>query len=136
MTKYTPNFIERIFCAACYATYGLFSVIYLIGAFALKKNLSNFSYFNIYQSIVFSLALYIISLIFSIARDFLSAMPFIGDMVIKFSLFFNGTPIYFNHTLWGLILLVFVSYLALVCMLGKCPIIPYITNMVSQITRR
>ena len=130
------QFLERVFCALCYLTMGIFALVWLIASYVLKKTNSQFALYNIYQSIMFSFFMFIIGWLFNIMVGLVKIVPLIGALVWKFYLFFCATPIYFNHTLSGLIVLIIVTFLALVAFFGRYPYIPYISEAIKGNLRR
>lgn len=128
--------MERIICALSYITFGIAGVVWVVVSYIAKNHMSPFCSYNVYQSIFFSFFLYILSLTCSIAAGLLSAVPFLGELVNKFTLFFTQTPIYFGYSLWGLIIFVIICYLALFALLGKYPYIPLISDVIGANFRR
>lgn len=128
--------IERIICALSYLTFGIAGVVWIIICAVMKNPLSSFSAYNIYQSIFFSIFIYILSLICSIAVGLLGVVPIIGKLTNTFVIFFTQTPIYFGYTLSGLIIFVLVCYLALFALIGRYPYIPFISEIIGSNFRR
>ena len=52
--------------------------------------------------------------------------------MVSLDIFINQTPMYFSFTLSGFVLMVFLSYLAVLSFLGKKPFIPYVSNMIRS----
>lgn len=127
-----PSFSDRIISILAYFTFGIFSIIWLIFANVMKKPLSNYLSFNMYQAIFISVVLAVISLIYSIAINLLSVIPFIGNFARAFEIFFNQTPIYFTFTISGLFVTIIVSYLSIISLMGKKPYVPMVSEIVSS----
>ena len=123
--------LDRIISILCYFTFGFFSVIWLIFANVTKKKITPYLSFNIYQAIFISIAFAIISLLYSISLNFLSVIPFIGKVVVWFDLFFNKTPLYFTFTISGLLITLLITYFSLICLSGRRPYIPIISDIVK-----
>ncbi len=128
--------IERIISALSYLTFGITGVIWIVICYIAKNPMSSFCSYNIYQSIFFSIFIYILSLFCSIAAGILSAVPFLGKLVNDFTLFFAQTPIYFGYTLWGLIIFVITCYLAILSFFGRYPYLPFISDVIGSNFRR
>ncbi len=128
--------MERIISALSYLTFGMAGVIWIVVCYIAKNPMSQFCSYNIYQSIFFSIFIYILSLFCSIAAGLLSAVPFLGKMVNDFTLFFAQTPIYFGYTLWGLVIFVITCYLILFSLLGRYPYLPFISDVIGSNFRR
>ena len=122
---------DRIISILCYYTFGIFSVIWLIFANVARKPISSYLAFNMYQAIFVSILLAIFSLLYSIMFNFLSIVPFLGKLVVWFDLFFNKTPLYFTFTLSGLLVTLLILYFSLLCLIGKRPYIPLISEIVK-----
>lgn len=123
---------DKIVSVLTYYTFGIFGLIWLVYAYLAKKSINSFCIFNIYQSIFVSVVLYIISLLWGIAIGFISVVPLIGKFMVSLDIFINQTPMYFSFTLSGFVLMVFLSYLAVLSFLGKKPFVPYVSNMIRS----
>ena len=123
---------DKIVSVLTYYTFGIFGLIWLVYAYLAKKSINSFCIFNIYQSIFISVILYIISLLWGIAIGFISVVPLIGKFMVSLDIFINQTPMYFSFTLSGFVLMVFLSYLAVLSFLGKKPFVPYVSNIIRS----
>ena len=130
----TVSISDRIVSVLSYYTFGIFSIVWLIFANVAKKRISPYLYFNIFQAIFISVLLAAISLIYQIAINLISVIPFIGKLAISFHIFFNQTPLFFGFTLSGLIVTIFISVLSLLCLIGKKPYIPFVSDIVEANT--
>ena len=124
--------LDRLVSILSYYTFGIFSIIWIIFANLTKKRISQFLAFNLYQAIFLSICLAIISLIYSIAINFISVIPFIGNIAKSFDLFFNQTPLYFTFSVSGLLITILTTYLAIMSLLGKKPYFPIISETVTS----
>lgn len=124
------SLMDRIISILTYYTMGIFGLIWLVFSHLTKKGTSSFLAYNIYQSIFISALLAVFSLVYNIGLNFISVIPFIGKLMMSFDIFINQTPIYFSFTLSGLILTIFITYLAAISLLGKKPFVPYISNII------
>ena len=122
---------DRVVSLLAYFTLGIFSIIWIIFANITNRRITPFLTFNLYQAIFLSVALAVISLVYSIAVNILYVVPFIGSLVEKFDLFVNRTPIYNSFTLSGLIVTILLTYLAILSLMGKRPHIPLISNVIN-----
>lgn len=127
-----PSISDRILSIISYYTFGIFSIIWIVFANVTKKRISPFLYYNLFQSIIISVVLAFISLIYDIAINFMSTIPLIGNIARAFEQFFNKTPIFFTFTLSGFIVTIIISLLAIMCLFGKKPQIPLISNIVQS----
>lgn len=126
----SPSLSDRIVSVLAYFTFGIFSIIWIVYANIVKKPISSFLGFNLYQGIFISVVFAVISLIYSIAINLLSLIPFIGKIALGFDIFFNQTPLYFTFTISGLIVTLIVTYLSVMSLLGKKPYIPIVSDVV------
>ena len=124
-------FSDRLISIICYITFGFFGIIWLVFANVSKINITKYLSFNIYQSIFLSIALAVLSLLYSIAINLLSVIPFVGNLVYKFDLFFNQTPLYFSFTVSGLFVTILLLYLSFLCLVGLKPYLPLISEMIN-----
>ena len=122
---------DRLISVLAYTTFGIFSLVWILYANFTKKEMSLFLKFNIFQAIFISIILYIISLLYEIAINFLSVVPFIDKIVTSFDIFFNETPIYSTLTLSGFLTTLLIIYLSILCILGKKAYIPTISDIVQ-----
>lgn len=127
-----PKLSDRIISILAYYTFGIFSIVWIIFANVMKKPISKFLSFNLYQAIFISVVLAVISLIYSIAINLLSVIPLIGGFARAFDIFFNQTPIYFTFTISGFFVTLIVTYLSALCLIGKKPYIPFVSEIVSS----
>ena len=123
---------DRLVSAVSYITFGIFSVIWFIFAHATNKQTSEYMRINLIQSIVISLVLAGISMIYSLALNLISMIPFIGNLAKSFNLYFNQTPNFFGCTLSGLIVSALVLYLVTISLIGKTPYVPGISGIVDN----
>ncbi len=126
-----PSLSDRIVSVLAYFTFGIFSIIWIVFANLTKKPISSFLGFNLYQAIFVSIVLAVFSLIYSIAINLLSVVPFVGKFAELFDIFFNQTPLYFTFTISGLFVTLIISYLSILTLLGKKPYIPMVSDTVK-----
>jgi len=122
---------DRIVSVLAYYTCGIFSIIWIIYANVTNKRITPFLIFNLYQAIFLSVALAVVSLIYSISANILSVIPLIGGLVRRFDVFFNQTPLFFGFTISGLVVTIVLTYLAVMSLTGKRPYIPLISDVIN-----
>ena len=122
---------DKIISILCYYTFGIFGIIWLVIAHVMRKRIHSFVMFNISQSIFISILLAVLSLLYGIATNFLIPIPFIGKAVAWFDVFFNQTPLYFTFTLSGFLTTLLIVYLSVVCLIGKKPVVPLVSDIVD-----
>lgn len=121
---------DRVISILSYYTFGIFSLIWIVFANLTRKKISQFLSFNLYQAIFISVVLAVISLLYGIAINLVSVIPFLGKFAIAFDIFFNKTPLYFSFTLSGFFVTLLVFYLSIMSLLGKRPYIPLVSDVV------
>ena len=114
---------DRLISILAYFTFGIFSLIWIIFANLTKKSITNYLSFNLYQAIFLSIVFAVISLIYSIAINLISVVPFIA---------INQTPLYFTFTITGLITTLILCYLSFLCLIGKRPHLPLISDIIKS----
>lgn len=122
---------DRLISMLFYYTFGMFGLIWLIWANVTKNRITRFVNFNIYQSIFLSVIFAVISYIYSIMYDLIVKVPFVGNLLYKFNLFFFETPLFFTFTFSGLIITLFLLYIFAMLLMGKIPFLPIISNIVK-----
>ena len=123
--------VDRIVSSLAYFSFGMFALIWIIYANVAKKHMSSFLLYNLYQAIFLSVLLAVLSYIFNIAVNFLSVIPYIGKIAVKFYIFVNQNPIYFGFTITGFIVTALVLYLVMFSLLGKKPNIPCVSGIIE-----
>lgn len=123
---------DRIIAVLSYMTFGMFSLIWIIFSALTKKRMSPFLVFNLYQAIFLSVILTVISMVFQIALNFMSAIPYLDKIINNILLFLFQTPIYYSFSIVGLILVFIITYLSIMCLLGKKAYVPFVSDMVSS----
>ena len=122
---------DRMVSSVSYLTMGMFSIIWLVFVNLTNRRMTPFVVFNLYQAIVLSVMIAVLTLLYQIAVNILIVVPFLNILVKKFDIFFNQTPIYFGCTISGFIMAVLILYLIILCIIGRRPYIPYISNIVN-----
>ena len=139
-----PIQTEKILSALSYLTYGTIGIIWLIIAYFKKIQLKQFLYFNIIQSIIISLLITAIYLIFNLLERILALLnyiPYVGtfiNSIFQFFIFYIAefTIIHigiFSFSLLSLSFLALIIYTSIWSFLGKIPEIPYITNNIRRL---
>lgn len=123
---------DRILSILTYFTFGMAGLIWLVFAYVAKKQSTPYLMFNIFQSIFLSILLTVISLVYQIAINLISVIPFIGKLAVAFHIFFNQSPIFFGFTISGLLVTLLIVFLSMVCFIGKRPYIPFISETIKN----
>lgn len=126
------NFTDRILSVLFYWTMGFLGIIYLIFAYMNRKTISAFNLFNIYQSLFISILLYILSFVYRIFINLITVIPIIGKFVISADSFLFKLSFVFGCSAVTFLLIVFLLYLSIFCLLGKRPQVPFVSQIVSE----
>ena len=127
-----PTFLDKIISIASYCTFGIGSIIWIVFSYITKKRISSFLSFNLYQAIFISIVLAIFSLIYDIAINLMSIIPLIGPLVGKLNIFITRIPIIFSMSITGLLVTGLLVYLSVLCLIGKKPRIPGISDLITS----
>ena len=122
---------DRLISMLFYFTFGMFAIIWLIYSNVTKKRITRFLNFNIYQAIFLSVVFAVISYIYSIFCDLVFKVPFLGNLVYKFNLFFFETPMFFTFTFSGMIITLLILYIFAMLFIGRIPFLPVVSNIVK-----
>lgn len=126
-----PNIFDRLICATTYLTMGLVGIVWLLLLVLFKKPIKPFVNFHATQSIVFSLIVYILSLLASTLVNLLSPIPLIGRGIFNVYLLLT-VPIHHTFSVVGLIVGGLIFYMALFAFLGKYSYVPYISDIIRR----
>lgn len=126
------SIINRLISMICYLTAGFFGIIYFIFMYMVKKPMSSYVVFNIYQSIFISIFLYILSFVYRIFLDLIGIVPFVGKYVLTLDSIIFKIPIAYGYTIAGLLVLMFSLYFVINCLLGIKPYVPFVSQIVHD----
>ena len=120
---------DKIISALSYLTGGFVGFIWLILCSVTKKYMNKYLLFNVYQSIFLALLIFFINLLLGVMYHLLVIIPFINRMVsFVYSLIYS--PVYFNWSIVGLIILGMYIYLMLFALLGRISYLPWVSNII------
>lgn len=122
---------DKFVAVSTYYTFGMTGIIWLIASILiLKKQVTPFCLYHIYQSIFISVLLYVITWIFNFMFPLMSSIPFIGELFRVIELYLFKIPIFYTFSLFNLILFMILSYLSLGAILGKLSYFPFISDVI------
>ena len=127
-----PTFLDKIISIVSYCTFGIGSIIWIVFSYITKKRIDSFLLFNLYQAIFISIVLAIFSLIYDIAINIMSVIPFIGPLFEKINILITRVPIIYSMSLTGLLVTGLLFYLSVLCLIGKKPRIPGISDLIAS----
>ena len=135
MENAKPYMIERIVAALSYLTMGMAGFIWLILGLLTKARLRPFMQYHIFQSIFISIALILIQMLLGILINIISIVPFINTLVLNIVMLLN-MPLMFNLSVIQLFVSLLIAYLGITAFFGFYSYIPYVSEIISQNTRR
>lgn len=134
--KNTKNYIdmpEKLFSCLSYLTSGMTGFIWLVISHVQGKSLSSFAKYNIFQSILISVLIYLANILLNILASVIQIIPFIGTLVIKIVYYLNQYPIIMGFSVIHSALIGLYLYMAFFAITGRYAKIPYISDMARQI---
>ncbi len=125
---------DRLIAAGSYLTLGTVGMVwFLINFIVVKKPMSRFLTYNIFQSFILSILFAIISLAYSVFIGILTSLPFVGKLFYDMHIFLLQTPIYNTMNFINFIIFIFISYLAIFALFAQLPFIPFVSDLVKKI---
>ena len=132
--KINISISERFFSALSYLTAGWAGLLICVIYYFLKKRLSRFLSFNIFQSIFISLLFFVLCMIFGLAFNILSRIPFIQIVVSWIQLIFMK-PVLIGYSLIQVAINLVILYTITCSLFGKIPKIYWVSNIIKTYTK-
>lgn len=123
---------ERFLSAGSYLTSGLVGFVWLIIAHLKRQQLSSFAKYNIFQSILLSIIVYLASILLNIIGSVMSIIPFLGTLVVNIIYYLIQYPLIGSYSPVQIVLIGTYIYLAIFALTGRRGQIPYVSDMVKQ----
>ncbi len=127
----TPSIEDRVVSFISYYTFGIFGLVWLIFTYAIKRKVTPFLSYNIYQAIFISIVFAVISLVYDIAMGLMNIIPIISNLAKVFDTILNKVPVFFTFSLASLIVTVFITLLALISLFGYKPKLPVVSDIIK-----
>ena len=121
--------IERILSAATYLSSGFVGFIWLIIASLMKKRITPFLMYHIFQSIFLSIAYFILVKLSQLVYVILYRIPLINAIPYYLNM---PLPLFYNLSLIQLITSLIILYLAITAFMGQYSYIPYVSNIIDR----
>jgi hypothetical protein len=125
-----PLMMERLIAAASYISMGVVGFVWLLIGIFTKSNLKTYLKYHIFQSIFISFLFYIIGILLGFIMNILSLIPFINQLVLQFTFYFNA-PIMFGFSFIELIMYAILLYLAATSFMGQFSYIPWVSDIIK-----
>ena len=121
--------IERIISAATYLTTGLIGFIWLIIAALMKKRITPFVMYHIFQSIFLSFAYFILVKLSQLVYIILYKIPLINAIPYYINM---PLPLFYDLSILQLIKVLIILYLAITAFLGQYSYFPWVSNIIDR----
>lgn len=125
--------IERIIAAASYLTTGMVGFIWLIIATVMKKRITDFLLYHIFQAIFITIAYFLITIIFSLLYKILYIVPIVNVLPYFLNM---PIPVLFNLSVIQLVTTSIILYLAITSFYGYYSYLPWVSDIINQNTGR
>lgn len=130
-----PYPIERILSAATYFTAGGVGFVWLIIAAFLRKQVTPFLMYHIFQSLFLSMAFFIFLMLMKLLYNILSLIPVVNILSTKIFLLFN-VSIFYNLSLLQILSSSVILYLGITAGLGYYSYIPWVSDIIKSNTNQ
>ena len=128
---YDENLIlpDKIISAVTYMTGGLVGILWLIFCAITKHPISKYVMFNIYQAAFLGFFIYISGMLLAMIYNILIMIPII-NILANFINIYLFTPIFYNWSIVGVLILSVYVYLVVFSLLGKLGKLPWISGII------
>lgn len=123
-----PYPIEKIIACATYLTAGGAGVIWLIIAALMKKQVTVFLRYHIFQSIFLSILFYLVSVFLNLIFIILYRIPFIGAIPYYLNV---PLPFAFGLSIFQIFTTLIILYLAITAFMGYYSYLPWVSDVIS-----
>lgn len=127
------SLIDRLIASSSYLSMGLIGFIWLILCYVRKTTPKPYIRFNCYQSILFSLVVYLGATIAQILAAFLAFIPILGQFFTYIIFYIFQFQIFLAYSIAQWIFMGIVFYLAASAFIGKNPELPWLSKQVKYI---
>ncbi len=131
MVRKSVGWFDRFVSCLSYLTAGWAGLIFCVIMYFRKKNLSFFLRYNVFQSIFISLLYFIIAGLLGLICEFLAHIPIV-KIVVSFISYILNSPLFFEYSILQIVVSLFILYLSLFSLLGKCPRIYWISKIIDS----
>ncbi len=125
--------IERIIAATSYLTTGMVGFVWLIIATVMKKRITEFLLYHIFQAIFITIAYFLIAVIFSLLYRILYIVPIVNVLPYFLNM---PIPVLFNLSIIQAITTSIILYLAITSFCGYYSYLPWVSDIINQNTGR
>jgi len=126
----SPALIEKLVAAFSYITMGLIGFIWILLGIFTKSNLRPYLKYHIFQSIFISIAYFLFSAFLGLIMNILSAIPFVGSIILQFTFYLNA-PLIFSFSLIQIAIYSIMFYLVLTSLQGQLSYLPWVSDIIK-----
>ena len=131
MYRENIGIVDRIIAPLSYFTYGFAGAIYYVIMMLMKKNISQFLHYHIWQGIFLYLLFFILGFAIRILFGILEFIPFVKILPRQLSYLFN-TPVLLNYSIIQLFIYGLMGYLIITSIMGFYSYLPWVSKIISE----
>lgn len=126
----SPVLIEKVIASLSYLTFSLVGFVWLIIGVITKNQLRPFLKYHIFQSIFLAMAYYLCCALLGIVMDALSLIPFVNQIILRFTYYLNA-PFVFGFSTIQLAIYAVMAYLIFTSCRGKYSYVPWVSDIIK-----
>ena len=132
--------IEKIISVLSYITMGIIGLIWVLLAVLSKRKLKYFMMYNIAQSMIISMLLFLFNLLFGLICVIFSKIPILDiiagllNFIISVKIIVIN-PLHMSFSAIQLIVFIFTIYIIVGVVLGKIFYVPWLTNVMQKVMK-
>ncbi len=135
------NLLEKIISTLSYMTMGIIGLIWIIIAYANKKNLKYFLMYNISQSMVIAILLAILKIALDIVLSILAKIPFLSYVAAIFNYIISVKMVRvyglgISFTIFELLVFILLAYIIAGVIVGRIFYIPALTSVMQKLMKK
>lgn len=130
-----PSLIDTIISMLTYITMGFAGVIWMVLCAIMRREMSSFVRYHVFQSVFISLGLYLLNILCGIIVGILSFIPFIKTITHQIMYLLN-MPIFMNYSLIQTVIYTVLIYLVATAACGFYSYIPFISDIIYDNVER
>ena len=135
MYKTHPQLFEKLIAALSYMTFGTVGFVWLVLVFVLKKGMTTFVQYHVFQSIFLSIFYFIISALLGLIMQILSIIPVVNNITGRIYYWLN-MPLGAGLSIINTLIYFVIFYLMLTSLLGKYSYLPWVSDIIKANIRR
>ena len=125
------TFAERIIAALSYYTFSIAGAIYYVIMMIMKKNVSQFLRYHIWQGIFLYLLFFILGYAIRILFGIIEFIPIVKVIPRQLAYLFN-MPVFMNYSVIQLFVYTLICYLIVTSLMGLYSYLPWVSKIISE----